>query len=270
MNQIQSFLKKPILVNEHGTWAILLVPMFLPIRSFLLLTFDILSLHLSLILFFLAYKPAEFLLNEMYHKRKASIKTRHNLFWLVIYIFTGFIFGLIVLMNTRSYTFILPAFISFLLFFVSNYIYYKTKFGLVRELIAIVGLTGTSAIVSLYFYHTDFYSAIIIWLLCSLFFSLSAFYIHLKLAQLKRGEESREYRTLLKGSLGYAGLLVILLPLLISWLQLNWIILLGFLPMLIHVIHGSFSAKPLKSFKVTGFTFLGYSILFYILNGAIK
>jgi hypothetical protein len=137
-----------------------------------------------------------------------------------------------------------------------------------RDLLAIIGLTSLAP-AQYYVVEKSFQVPMIeLWLANFLFFTSSAFYVHLlmcysgtnnseaKLAEIRR----KRLKNLI-----YQYSLAGVLALLIATGKITFIFAAAYLPMLVHTTTGAFLLNTENNFRRLGYTFVGYSIFFCIL-----
>ena len=161
-------------------------------------------------------------------------------------------------------------FVSAIFFFCLSLISdFKFHSNLLRDITAIPGLTLGAPAVYYFLDGSIIGTALLLWLLNTLFFISSAFYVHMKMFQHHQDDNSSKkivYNNLRKLNLAYQLFLLTAIPVFIIQRQLNFSIFLAFLPMMIHCTIGSFTKTEKVNFKKIGFTFVGYALIFGLLS----
>lgn len=167
---------RPILPNEHGAWAILLVPLLVGAQvgggfGWLGLFFTISSLAV-----FLSYIPARTLLRHLLGHAASADKVKAARRWLGIYLFVAAAFGLPLLLSAGRWLLLPIGVLGLCCFLLSFVVSQNRQKTIGSDLVAVVGLTLTAA--GAYYVTSGNFdgTALVLWLLNSLFFGSSAFF----------------------------------------------------------------------------------------------
>ena len=264
---ITGFLRNPIFVREHGTWAILIIPLVTGFLRSENHSASVIPLLLANLFLFFAYHPFEIILQ--YSKTKsAAARVQNALFWFVVYLVPGIFFGLYAAISTGRYILFLFA-LAALCFLGAGILFQrKNKLSRTRELLGIIGLSLGAPAVLYFLDGTISPASVILWAFNVLFFLSSSLFVHLKMTERtcsKDAARAEEYRRiLLQNTMYQMGLLGLLLG--VKALNIiSYPVVLAFLPMIIHCLYAAFPNGSPVNFKKVGFTFLAYSVFFGIM-----
>ena len=257
----------PLFTKEHGSWAVLFVPMVVTGSVVGRLTFDFIFLALSALGVFMSYVPVHVLLRHYTGTPSDEVKLEQAKFWAVTYLFIGVAFILPLL--AKGYYLLLAigalGAISFFANFFLTRIFSKT---IASDCVAVAGLTlgapGSYYILTGSIDRT----AVLLFIFNFLFFGCSVFYVHMKIraSASKRPEMTWSDRLSLgKMNLLYHIAVISIIGALAALQFTSLVALVAFFPMLIHGVYGTFKLSGKVRFKKLGFLLLGQSILFGIL-----
>lgn len=267
----------PLITKEHGSWAVLLVPMLVSASVVGKWTIDFVLLTLSAFGFFMSYVPVHILLRNLLGVPHQDEKLTQAKFWAAMYLFIGAAFILPLLM--KGYIFLLPIGALGAIAFFGNFIltrrYFKT---IASDLLAVAGLTLSAP--SAYYVLTGLLdtTALLLFILNFLFFGCSVFYVHMKIrasATKKTKLTWTDKLSLGKLNLLYHAAVILIVGILAatsaSGRRLDslsgLVALIAFTPMFIHGVYGTVKLSGRIRFKNLGFLLLAQSILFGILLG---
>jgi YwiC-like protein len=267
MKMLINKIPAPVITKEHGSWAVLLVPIFASAGVAGMMTMNFFFLALSALAFFLAYTPGHTLLRQYFGSNQHQEKVEQAKFWTVTYLAIGITFALRLLIT--GYTLLILfgglAVISFLgNFFLTRR--YSKSIG--SDLLAAAGLTlgGPSA----YYVLTDRVdsTALLLYIFNFLFFGCSVFYVHMKIRA--SGIKKSRMRWVDKISFGKLNLVyhiavVSLVGTLVALHSTSIIALLAFGPMFVHAVFGTLRLSGKVRFKKLGFLLLAQSVVFGVL-----
>lgn len=258
---------KLIVPREHGAWAVLLVPLAIGAGCAGEFTLDLLWLLGASLGAFMSYVPNQFLLHHAFGNRLTSQKLRQARFWAITYLGLGILFALP--LAIKGLWLIVPLGVVGTAVFTGNYILAKHHGKTITgDLLAVSGLTLTGP--AAYYVVTGRIddSAILLWGLSILFFGSSVLYVHMKIRAASFGKE--KLSVLKKLSLGAMNIAYGLSVLAIVWTLTSVDLLpvytiFAFLPMVVHVIFGTFSLTGRVRFRNLGFILVGQSVVFALL-----
>lgn len=256
-----------MITKEHGSWAVLIVPMLVSASIAGKWSTDFILVALAALGSFLNYVPAQILLRHYSGVPQGVEKLRRAKFWGTAYLFaTG---GFVVPLLLKGYLLLLAVGLTGVMFFFCNFyvVKYYSKM-IVSDLIAVAGLTLSGPSVYYVLTGTLNGTAISLYVLNFLFFGCSVFYVHLKIrASGTRKPEIawREKLSLGKVNLLYYAAVVGGVAVLAVAHIVTPLALVAFIPMVVHGVYGTLKLLTKVHFKKLGFLLLGQSILFGIL-----
>lgn len=257
----------PIITKEHGTWAVLFVPMIVAVSVARQFTIDVLLVALSATCVFLSYVSLQIILRHYFVQSQSHEKLRPAIFWASAFLFMAFVLSLPLLAN--GYWLLLPIVGIGVLLFVVNFAvtrnFQKTTGG---DLLAVLGLTLSGPATYYVAAGRIDVTAVSTWFLSFLFFGSSVFYIHMKLSAtgLKRSDLTIiEKLSTGKLNIAYHVVVLIVVFLLTSMHYTPRLAFIAFVPMAIHAFVGTVTLTRRIRFKNLGFVLLAQSILFSLL-----
>lgn len=254
---------KPIVTGEHGAWAILLVPIFTSYAEFGNNSLQFFLIATSVCFTFLAFRPAEIIFLERRKIARDAIKFRAVKNWGIIYLSIALIPALILLLSYQRFYLLYFGLFGAIGLSLSIFLLVKLGKSLTKDLTGILWITSSVVIIHYSVYGAINKSSILLWLLNFLFFASGAFFVHMKMKTMK--QSASIFPAPVVANLIYHLLLILILLFLFSEKMIDQLILVAFIPPIIHSVLGSFSKLKIKSFKPIGFTLLGYSILFTVI-----
>jgi hypothetical protein len=253
-----------IITREHGSWAVLVVPMAVGITvarqyslSELLLLFTALSA-------FMAYVPLQTLLRHRFVRPQNDEKLHQSKFWALAFGCLGFVSGFLLVVSGFPLLLLFGALgtISFFANFLLTRYFQKTIAG---DLVAVAGLTlGAPSMYYVAIGRLDA-SAFSLWTLNVLFFGSSVFYVHMKMRA--SGLKKMGLTLVEKLSIGKLNIIYHLSALVIVGVLalIHFtppLAVIAFVPMTIHAIIGTIRLSGNNRYKVLGYLLLGQSVLF--------
>ncbi len=257
-------MEKPIITKEHGSWAILFVPVIMGISAAQNFDHSIWILAISIFFLFMSYAPAEILLLNKLKKRNFSNKDKNAKSWLIIYFSIAVILGLFAVIFFNKYLLLFFGAVASIFFLLSQIFSFKFKKNVWSDLIAMFGLT-LSAPAMIYFLDGKLnQTSLLVWFFNLIFFASSAIYVHfkIKIASVKNTEKSFSEISLGKLNLIFHVFAISLLIFFAVKFPSKIFLSIAFLPMFVHALLGTFKLSGKTNFKKLGFTLLGYSIIF--------
>ena len=257
----------PLITREHGSWAVLIVPMLVSAAVVGKCTIDFLLLAMAAFLLFLAYVPAQVVLREFSGMPQRPEKLRQARFWGTGYGLATLCIAVPLLLKGHPLLFAFG--IVGIFTFVSNF--YLTKaFGktIATDLIAVAGL-ALSGPGTYYVLTGDIdRTAASLYLLNFLFFGCSVFYVHMEI----RASAAKNSALSLSGRISqgklnllYHAAVVVIIGILATVHLTPAVAILAFVPMLAHAVYGTLTLSRRVRFKKLGFILLGQSLLFGML-----
>lgn len=257
-------LLKPIITREHGSWAILLIPLFSGVSVAGSWTAATALLTLSSLGIFMSSVPLQSLIRESLGERRNREKTSASKFWALFYLGLGIVTAVPLLL--QGLWGLIPIGLLAALFFVMNILlvrkYDKTA---ASDFVAMLGLTLTAPAASYVVTETLDARAGLLWLVHVLFFGSSMVYVHMKIRGI--GVRKERFSWPEKLSIGRANVLyhVVMLAavvLVMSVVRHPEFAGLAFFPMILHAIYGTVTLSNRVRVKQLGLLLLGQSIFF--------
>lgn len=257
---------KPIITREHGSWAVLLVPIAIALVIAGSVTCDLALVIIAALAAFMAYVPAQMILRERFGTALDSSKLRGATFWLLVYALVGL--AAVVPLLAKGYWKLLPIGMFAVFCFALNFVLTRVRSKTVlSDLIAIAGLT-TGAPAVLYVATGELAgTAFFIWILNALFFGSGVVYVHMKIVATGFKDTSLSLTQRLSlGFLNVAYHLVVLgiVLVLVAFEYSPTLVAVAFLPITVHALYGTLKLSTRVQFKRLGILLLGHAILFAI------
>ena len=254
----------PVITKEHGSWAVLLVPILVNACVAGKWSIDFVFVALAVLGVFLSYVPAQVLLRHYSGVPQRDERVRQAKFWITGYLFVTI--GSAVPLLVKGYIFLLVIGSIGAVFFFCNFFLVKHYSKMIAtDLIAVAGLTLSGP--SVYYVLTGMLdrTAVSLYVLNFLFFGCSVFYVHMKIqfsASKKAVMAWRENLKFGKLNLLYFAAVVSIMAILAASRFTSIIALVAFVPMIAHGVYGTVNLSSRVHFKNLGFLLLGQSILF--------
>lgn len=171
---------KPVITREHGSWALIGVPMLIGASYAKNISTDVVIFAVSALCFFLSHAPLKNILRARGEPGRADERIRASVVWSAVYLLIGTAFGVPLILRGYFHliTFALLGAAAFLANIIITKKIQKSPGG---DLIGVAGLTlGAPA---------AFYVATgslegpwaLLWILNFLFFGSGVFYVHMKI-----------------------------------------------------------------------------------------
>lgn len=259
----------PIVTREHGSWAVLFVPIAVAAGIAEQWTLEMILLTIAALAAFLSYVPAQIILREKFGTRQDPAKLDAARIWFAVYGIVGCLALLPLFL--RGYWLLFPLGVSAVLCFGVNFFLTRVRAKTVlSDLVAVVGLT-TGAPAVLYVAKGELSgTAFLVWFLNVLFFGSSVVYVHMKIAatSLKHGPVPLTQR-LSVGFLNVVYHIVVfgIVVLLVVFEYTPTLVLVAFVPITIHALYGTYTLSPRVHFKRLGFLLVGHALLFAFIVG---
>lgn len=254
---------KLLIPKEHGSWAILLIPYFIGVA----ITGDFSSRTVlglvSLLLLFFSRQPLLLLLRN---RDRHSTSSRGLWLSLLIPFIAGLgVFGWLML-KYQLWPLWLIAAIGVMIFFIYLYLLLQRKErSILGELTGISLLTLSSSAALAFARGRLTSQALLLWLVNACYFASSVFYIKMKIAIHTQQRENSTDKTSLPMTRQCLAYLAILLIIIGSLSFANWLpglILLAFIPMVIHILWQIWVSKADLKIMREGWIQVGLSIVF--------
>ncbi|MGE5351467.1 MAG: YwiC-like family protein [Acidobacteriota bacterium] len=259
---------KPVVTREHGSWAVLFIPVLTGITASRSLNLSVVLFIISVFFLFMSYTPAEVMLQNYYKKMPKTDKLKNARTWFTVYFFLSLISGIPLIVFYQKYSLLLYAAVAVVFFISSLYIMFRFKKNVWSDFLAMAGLTLSAPAVLYLTENTFTTQSLILYLLNVLFFGSSAFYVHMKmkLSSLKKSNVTLgEKLSIGKLNLLYHAVAIILLIIFTLEFPSKLLIAVAYVPVLLHTIAGTFKLPQKVSYKKIGVTFLAYSLVFLLL-----
>lgn len=258
---------KPIITKEHGSWAVLFVPMAVGAIIGGEFSSRVVLLALSSLFIFLSYVPVHTLLRDWLGTRQGEDKLHAAKFWALVFGGIGVVFAIPLLLE--GYWLLLSiGFVGAFFFFGNFFLACSLQKTVVSDLVAMAGLTLTAP--SAYYVATRELNqiALTLWLMNFLFFGCGVFYVHMKIraTSLKKSELSWiEKFSVGKMNLVYhIAVIGIVLALTIRHFTPQ-LAVAAFVPMTLHAIYGTLKLSNKVRFKNLGLLLLAQSVVFALI-----
>ncbi len=254
-----------IVTNEHGAWAVLLIPLVTGIVSTKLISVEIIPLFFLVFFSFMLYKPSEILYHEWQSGRRKSQKFRNAFVSFLIYgIFAAgfFVYEFFFLQKDLLLGFGAGALIVFI---VSVNIKSLGKFAFLREFLGVVILTSTAPVAVYLLANQVTDDAVALWFLNILFFFSGTCYVNFLIAKISKANGKKLITGIFSAKnihfVYHLSLSFFLILFIVVSLN-QYLKAIAFLPMIIHAFAIYFSGRILTDFKRVGLILLGYSLFF--------
>ncbi|MDW7680496.1 MAG: YwiC-like family protein [bacterium] len=223
--------------KEHGSWAILLIPYFIGVA----ITGDISSRTalglIGILMLFFIRQPLLLIL-----KNRNNYKMNHRALWLnfLIPLMAGLGIFFWLMLNYQLWQLWLIGCIGLMLFSLYIYLFLQRKErSIPGELVGIFLLSLSSTVAVALAQGKLTSQALLLWLVNALYFSSSVFYIKMKLAarnQYRKDSADKKDLSMIKNCLAYLAILMIIVVILIFADWLPGLIILAFVPMIVHTL----------------------------------
>lgn len=259
---------KPVVTREHGSWAVLFVPVLTGITASRAFNLSVALFIVSIFFLFMSYTPSEMIMQTYYKKMPVTDKLKNARFWFGVYITISLLAGLPLIIFYHKLGLLIFTGAALLFFISSLYIMFTFRKNVWSDFLAMAGLT-LSAPAVMYLTEGSFNSrSLMLYLLNVLFFGSSAFYVHMKmkLSSIKKQNVTlQEKLTIGRLNLIYHAAAVLLLAVFILLFPSKLLAAAAFIPMILHSVAGTFKLPKRVSYKKIGLTFLAYSIVFLLM-----
>ncbi|MFA6979913.1 MAG: YwiC-like family protein [Ignavibacteriaceae bacterium] len=257
-----------IVTNEHGSWAVLFVPMVTGILSTKIFSVEIIPLFFLILFSFMLYKPAEVMYREWSSGRMKNQKFHDALASFLVYVFfaTGFLVYEVYFL--QKYLLLGFGITASLIFILSVSIKSSGVFSFLREFLGVFILTSTAPIAVYCLENQITDQAITLWILNILFFFSGTCYVNFLIERLSDTKGKNFNRGLISSKNIHFVYHLALTLFLISFLVVfpnQYFKALAFAPMIVHAFKIYFSGRVVTDFKRVGLTLLGYSLFFALL-----
>ena len=254
-----------IVTNEHGSWAVLFVPMFTGIISSKFISIEIIPFFFLTLFAFMLYTPAEILYHEWKSGRTKNHKFKDAFSSFIIYgIFAGGFLTYEILFK-QKYLLLIFAAAALFVFAINVKIKSSGAYSVLREFLGVIILTSTAPLAVYIMESRIPDDAIVLWFLNVLFFFSGTCYVNFLIEKLSK-QKGKNIKTGIFSSknihIVYHLALSIFLVFFIIAFPSQYFKVIAFIPMITHVFAIYFSGKSVTDFKRVGLTLLGYSLFF--------
>lgn len=262
---------RPLVTREHGSWAVLLVPMVVAAGSVGAVSVNAAILVVAALGAFMSYVPLQGILRALMGGPRGWHALRPMLFWGWVYCSIALVSGAFLLLQGYSRLLLIGA--AGALLFAGNF-FLARRFGKTAssDFVATAGLTlGAPA---MYYVLTGSLDqvAFVLYLLNLLFFGCGVFYVHMKIraARIRKSDWTLpdKLATGKMNLLYHTGVAVLILFLSLDRITPG-IALAAFLPMIGQAVYGTYRLSGQVSFPRLGLGLLAQSIIFSFLWIAI-
>jgi hypothetical protein len=257
-------LSQPIITREHGSWAVLFVPMIVGISYADNATLNNLWLACSALGVFMSYIPVHTMMRELGGQPQGKEKLYASELWGSIYLLVGF-FSILPLFLQGYLHLITFAMLGSAAFFGNFFLTRSGNKSIVSDLTAVAGLTLSAP--SAYYIAVGSLDihAFVLWMLNFLFFGSSVFYVHMKISVVSLKKEHLQFSE--RMSLGRLNIvyhiIIISIVVVMSLYNLTQLtVSLAFIPMIVHAVIGTVKLSSKVKFKKLGYLLLAQSIFF--------
>jgi hypothetical protein len=255
---------KLTLTREHGSWALMFVPIILSLLVAGRITIDSGIMIAAIIFAFLSQVPVQTLLRHVVHRSQPKDKLDDAIFWTAV--FPAAAAACCTVLMLHGHRFVIPmALVGMVVVLASMVIPLQNPHSIIRDLAGVSVLSlGAPAVYSVISETFDA-TAWMLWIYCVLFFGSGVVYVHMKIRAISFPGESLTFKA--KIALGRSNLIfhLLLLPVAligVAYFNRTPLTLIAFVPMTIHAIVGTLRLTRQTKFKTLGFLLLGHSILF--------
>ena len=258
---------RPMMTKEHGSWAVLLIPMALAIGRTGVWNSDSLVFIAAAFFAFLGYLPVQTLLRDRFGIPQGPTKMTAAKLWASLFVAaSGSLTALLVL---KGYV-MLVAFGAFaILYFLGNFfLMLRFQKSVASDLVGMAGLTLGAPALWYVQAGTIGAEALSLYVLSFLFFGCSVVYVHLKIrvVEMRRDDLSaREKLSAARLNIVYHLAVIAIVVALAVWQWTPAMTVIAFVPMTIHALYGTYKLSHRVRFKRLGFLLLAHSVLFAIL-----
>lgn len=242
---------KPLLPKEHGSWAMLIVPILLGAIIAPVWHWRILILMAAALGFFLVRFPLALLI-----KTRRRARTNRAELWRWVYIYGGITTlsgGWLLLVERLWFLAVMGIFGTGLILFHLWLVYRRQEMSVIGELSGIVGLALGAPMA---YYTANGYldsTAILLWLINVLYFGGTVFYIKLKVRQQPRLPAPNHLSERLgkaKACLAYQTVALTLVILLVTLRQAPLLTPLALIPATIKTLYGAWNWQDKQSLSL--------------------
>jgi len=257
-----------VITNEHGSWAVVFVPMLTAILSEKKYTLELFPLFFLIFFSFMLYKPAEIIAKGWTAGSGGSGKSNNAVFSFFLYgiIASGFLAYEIFFLH--NYFLLVFGGMAAVIFLVEVFVKPSGKFSFLREVLGVLILTSTAPITvaALEGTITDF--ALTLWILNFLFFTSGACFVNFLIDKLALAKGKKSESALFSAKnihFVYHFALSLFLILFIAFFPEQYFKVLAFVPMIVHAYVIYFSGDVVTNFKPVGLKLLAHSLVFAVL-----
>jgi hypothetical protein len=256
-----------MVTREHGSWAVVLVPMIIAIGVTGHCWVDESLFLVTVLCAFLMYVPLQVVLRDRLILPQGEERRHQANFWLLAFGVAGFTSGTVLFLSGYL---LLPLFgLAGAFSFLANFqLTRSSKKGVASDLAAVAGLTLGAP--GMYYVGSGLFDhiALSLWILNFLFFGSGVFHVHMKMeasALKKTALTMSEKWSLGKKNIVYHSVVIFTVLVFTHFRYVPRLTILAFVPMVIHAVFGTISLSSRVRYKALGLVLLGQSIVFCIL-----
>ena len=267
MSMLSSKMPAPLVTREHGSWAVLLVPILASLGVVGKWNADLLWFALCALAVFLCYIPAQRLLRHWGGALIGDEKLREAKVWGGAYGIAAV--ALVALLLSRGYWGLLPIGATGGFFFALNFCLVKARGkSQFSDLAAVAGLTLTGLGSYEILEGSVDARGLALYVVNVLFFGCGVFYVHMQMraTSLKNGPAGWKAKlSVARDNLLYHSVVVVVVGILFIVGSVPPVFLLAFAPMVLYAVYGSVRLSGRAQYKKVGLALLGLSLLFAFL-----
>ncbi len=256
-----------IVTKEHGSWAVLLIPMAVAVGVGQHVSWDELMLAAGAVAVFMSYVPLQTIMRHWFVQPQSDENVSQSDFWAGVFTLTAIVAGAFLLL--RGFWLLVPVGAVAAGCFLANFILVRRLGKSVwSDLVAVAGLTATGAAMAYVENARLDTTAFSIWILNFLFFGSTVFYVHMKLRASRMKKDGFSFAE--KISIGRMNILyhcvVIGIVLFLAFVHLTpRLAVVAFIPIVIHAWVGTIRLTKRAQFRIIGYALLAESVAFSIL-----
>ena len=258
---------KPIITKEHGSWAVLLIPMAIAAGRAGAWKSESSIFTVAVISAFLSYIPAQTLLRNALGFPQDAQKVAASATWGLLSLVVAGTSTLYLILN--GYVLLIAIAGFAILSFLGNFLLItRYQKSIASDLVGMAGLTLSAP--ALYYVNSGLLGseALSLYALSFLFFGSSVVYVHMKIRAVEMRKDHlsvREKLSAAKLNILYHVAVIAVVAVLAVWHWTPVMTVIAFVPMTIHALYGTYTLSSRVRFKRLGLLLLAHSFLFAFL-----